>query len=649
MQYRREIDGLRAIAVLPVILFHAGFEAFSGGFVGVDVFFVISGYLITTIIIAELEDGRFSIVNFYERRARRILPALFLVMLVCIPFAWFWLFPGDMKEFSLSLVAVSFFASNILFWRESGYFDTVAELKPLLHTWSLAVEEQYYVLFPLFLMLFWRFGKRWIIPMLGLVFFASLAVAQWAAYAKPAAAFYLLPTRGWELLIGAFSAFYLSRDNRKEFCRGLGELGGWLGVALILYAVFTYSKATPFPGFYALVPTVGAVLLILFSNQHNTVGKFVGNRVFVGLGLISYSAYLWHQPLFAFARHMTQSPPSQITYAVLSILAVFLGYFSWRYVESPFRDGRRFSRKSIFKTSAVAILLPVAVALLQLKFEFPTYRVLINPDVQVIPFNERKWSGADCEDFRVLEGDASCSVIRYGTPKSKVIIWGDSHALSLKSFEPELDNVELVVIGHSGCPPLEGVVRFDGVGNSKNCSNGNTLGNYLEWINSKNPDLVLLVGRWSLYLEGFIREGSLQAAHHFLQDGTVEQNRVVTDRSVRKKMLVDALERTITNLKAKDVYLINQPMDFAEIGYRAMLGSPSFPRSSLEGYNSTRVDVLLSVKNVKILDASDLFCDSSVCYTQDSGRMLYVDDNHLSSWGAKRVWDELLVPLLSER
>ena len=176
MDYRREIDGLRALAVLPVILFHAGFEMFSGGFVGVDVFFVISGYLITTIILSELEQGRFSIVNFYERRARRILPALFLVMLVCIPFAWFLFLPGDMKDFSQSLVAVSVFASNILFWHESGYFDTAAELKPLLHTWSLAVEEQYYLLFPLFLMLFWRLGKRWILVLLAIV---GVAIFLW--------------------------------------------------------------------------------------------------------------------------------------------------------------------------------------------------------------------------------------------------------------------------------------------------------------------------------------------------------------------------------------------------------------------------------------------------------------------------------------
>ena len=160
MKYRPEIDGLRALAVVPVILFHAGFELFSGGFVGVDVFFVISGYLITSLLIEDIENKRFSILHFYERRARRILPALFFVMLVCIPFAWMWMLPSQMKDFSQSLVAVSLFASNILFWRESGYFAATSEEKPLLHTWSLAVEEQYYVLFPIFLILAWRFGKN---------------------------------------------------------------------------------------------------------------------------------------------------------------------------------------------------------------------------------------------------------------------------------------------------------------------------------------------------------------------------------------------------------------------------------------------------------------------------------------------------------
>ncbi len=214
MDYRREIDGLRALAVLPVILFHAGFKIFSGGFVGVDVFFVISGFLITTILLSELEAGNFSLINFYERRARRILPVLFFVMLLCLPFAWIWLIPDDMKSFSQSVVAVSLYASNILFWGTSGYFDSAAELKPLLHTWSLAVEEQYYLFFPVFLMLAWRFGKRWIFNCLVFVFILSLALAQWWSSSMPMAGFFLLPARGWELLIGAFVAFYFTSPGR---------------------------------------------------------------------------------------------------------------------------------------------------------------------------------------------------------------------------------------------------------------------------------------------------------------------------------------------------------------------------------------------------------------------------------------------------
>lgn len=379
MIYKREIDGLRAMAVLPVMLFHAGFETFSGGFVGVDVFFVISGYLITTIILAELEQGKFSIVNFYERRARRILPALFLVMLVCIPFAWLWLLPSDMRDFSQSLVAVSVFASNILFWRESGYFDTAAELKPLLHTWSLALEEQYYVLFPLFLMLFWRLGKRWILVTLGIVFVVSLAVAQWAVYAKPAAAFYLLSTRGWELLIGAIAAFYLSKAKRKEFGKSVGEIGGWLGVVLILYAVFAYSKATPFPGLYALVPTLGTILVILFATQQTTVGKFVGNKAFVGVGLISYSAYLWHQPIFAFARTYTFGQLSMEITSSLIFFSFFLAFLSFRYVETPFRSKGKVGRHSVFLLSTLGAVFFISVgAIGSIKNGFPGNKALVN-------------------------------------------------------------------------------------------------------------------------------------------------------------------------------------------------------------------------------------------------------------------------------
>ena len=260
MQYRREIDGLRAVAVIPVVLFHAGFGIFGGGYVGVDVFFVISGYLITSILIGELERGEFSIVRFYERRARRILPALFFVMLVCIPFAWIWMAPSQIEDFGRSLVAVSLFASNILFWRESDYFAPAAEEKPLLHTWSLAVEEQYYMFFPLLLLLAWRFGRWRVFYLIAAIAAASLLLCEWGWREAPVANFYLAPTRAWELLAGSLCAFLQFGKEQKR-----DDLLAALGLGLIVFAIFVFDAATPFPSLYALAPVGGTVLIILFA------------------------------------------------------------------------------------------------------------------------------------------------------------------------------------------------------------------------------------------------------------------------------------------------------------------------------------------------------------------------------------------------
>jgi peptidoglycan/LPS O-acetylase OafA/YrhL len=355
MLYRKEVDGLRAIAVLPVIFFHAGFEAFGGGFVGVDVFFVISGYLITNIILDELEQGKFSLVNFYERRARRILPALFLVLLACIPFSWILLSPADLKNFSESLIAVPLFISNFYFWRNGGYFETASELKPLLHTWSLSVEEQFYLLFPLFLIIFWKYCKRWMWLTLFIIFCASLALAHWAAEQRPDLAFYLLPTRGWELLIGVFCAKFMFKSYPKEFSKATSEVSGCIGLALILFTVFTYKKSTPFPSLYTLAPTLGTALVIIFANNQTAVGKFIGNKLFVSLGTISYSAYLWHQPILAYSRHWLWDL-NLLVKLLLILLVIVISILSWKYVEIPFRNKSRFERKYVLASLFLAAL-----------------------------------------------------------------------------------------------------------------------------------------------------------------------------------------------------------------------------------------------------------------------------------------------------
>jgi peptidoglycan/LPS O-acetylase OafA/YrhL len=353
MEYRREIDGLRAIAVLPVILYHAGFSWFSGGYVGVDVFFVISGYLITSILLKDLAQGNFSIVKFYERRARRILPALALVLLCSIPFAWLWLLPSQFQNFSRAVMATSLFASNILFWRSSDYFAPAAEETPLLHTWSLAVEEQFYIFFPIFLLLLWRFGKNITFYAVILVSFISLALSEYGWRNYPTANFYLIITRAWELGVGAICAFYLFDKTARS-----NSFLASSGLLIIFYAIFYYDKSTPFPSLYALVPVVGPALIIVFGGKGSTLAKVLSLKVFVGVGLISYSAYLWHQPVFAFARIKSFSGIAPGIMLILSLASLFLAYLSWRYIETPFRQGRISffsSRRKVFTSSAVCL------------------------------------------------------------------------------------------------------------------------------------------------------------------------------------------------------------------------------------------------------------------------------------------------------
>jgi peptidoglycan/LPS O-acetylase OafA/YrhL len=365
--YRREIDGLRALAVVPVILFHAGFEIFSGGFVGVDVFFVISGYLITSIIITEKEAGIFSLATFWERRARRILPVLFLVITVCVPASFVLLDQYSLYSFAKSTLAASMFFSNFHFWKDVGYFETAAELKPLLHTWSLAVEEQYYILFPLFMLAIWRFGNRWMIAIHALLALSSFYLSVWASTNMPSAAFFMLPMRGWELVLGAFVSLYCVKNRREEPPRWIGNILSTLGLLLICFASLTFSSATPFPGFHALIPTLGAVLIILFANQNNYVGQLLSSRAMVSIGLISYSAYLWHQPIFAFLRHLS-GDLTHLSLGLSTAVVFLISYFSWKYVEQPFRNKQQTPKTYFIKIVLIVGICLVLTALAGIRF-----------------------------------------------------------------------------------------------------------------------------------------------------------------------------------------------------------------------------------------------------------------------------------------
>ena len=364
MKYRPEIDGLRAIAVIPVILFHAAVPGFSGGFVGVDIFFVISGFLITTIIVADMEGpSGFSIVRFYERRARRILPALFAMLAVSTVAAFFLLLPMELWEYGKNLLGATLFFSNITHMFQGGYFGGPVDLKPLLHTWSLSVEEQFYVFYPLLVVLFFRlFGHRGLIVSVGIASLASLVLANWAGIRYPTFNFYVLPTRAWELGIGGLCALYLVRHFLPS--------GKWrdpmaaLGLVMLGYAIFGLDETVPFPGVWALVPVVGTALILLFASTGTLVHRLLTPRPVVGIGLISYSAYLWHQPLLAFTRLNFQAAPTPTTITLLIAATFGLAYASWRWVERPFRVRGQISRTAVFGSSAAGIVALSALAVM---------------------------------------------------------------------------------------------------------------------------------------------------------------------------------------------------------------------------------------------------------------------------------------------
>ena len=638
LKYRAEIDGLRALAVVPVILFHAGFELFSGGFVGVDVFFVISGYLITTILIEDIEKQRFSLVNFYERRARRILPVLFFVMLVCIPFAWMWMLPNQMKDFSQSLAAVSLFASNVLFWFESGYFDAAAEEKPLLHTWSLAVEEQYYVLFPIFLILAWRFGKNrvfWLIVVMAAI---SLLLSEWGWRNKATANFYLAPTRAWELFSGSIAAFIVQNNGVKK-----NNFLALLGLVAIIFAIFFYDETTPFPSVYALVPVLGVVLLVLYANKETFAAKLLSTKVFVGIGLISYSAYLWHQPLFAFARMRLLEQPSVSLMLTLSVLSFALAYMSWRFIEKPFRQKISVSRRSVFIFSLGGLLF----------FIFIGYQGNANKgyrdrfDIAEIVYASLIRSEREHECFGkdiIQQANWFCDI---GSKSShqNIFVFGDSHALS---FLPAIDNALTqinkggIFVGTNGCTPFLGIhsLRSDQLENNCNELNRRVF-NYVE---ENAVDTLILVARWTYYTDGgyegdnfsYIglqetdkrrRELSQLAFEHGLHETLSAYNEIGVNVIVVPQIPQQQLHPL-------DIYSANS------LNGRSLIES-SVPRSQhllLQSY----VTRLFEAEGVTLFDFTDTLCDEFYCRVGTDNTSFYYDDDHLSLSGSSLLVNSLV-------
>lgn len=613
MKYRGEVDGLRAIAVLPVILFHAGFELFSGGFVGVDVFFVISGYLITGIIVEEHAAGKFTIANFYERRARRILPALFVVMAVSIPFAWVWLTPADLKDFAQSLVAISLFGSNILFWRESGYFATAAEFKPMLHTWSLAVEEQYYLLFPLFLMLIWRIGKARVMVVIGVIAVGSFAIAQWGAIHRPTAAFFLLPTRAWELLLGAAVALHLFGRDRPV-ARGAAEAGSLLGLALIAYSVFAYDKSTVFPGVAALAPTVGTALVILFATPQTVVGKVLNTRLLIGVGLISYSAYLWHQPLFVFARHRALEEPDAAVFLALAVCALVLGYLTWRFVERPFRNRQAVSRKQIFTFSAAGTAVFFLVGLAgSLQAGFPSR----------LTESQRQISATVARQFGDRLDAVGLDKCDFGEKRSKI---------GFEAFLSRLDQcrtgegkrLPLMVAGDSHAADVAIAFRQNGYA-------------VLQVSGARcNLTPLMMPRQCRRMFDALQKVGSDPFYTHI----------VLANRFTKDELTLPAMNAMVDywSSQGKKLILLTGMPEFPQYKSHLIRGAtPRLRRDLPGGEFDASVRAMLTARGVHVVSSADALCKVAACsHRASGGELLYVDDDHLSLFGARKFGEVLV-------
>jgi len=625
MKYRPEIDGLRAIAVIAVVLYHARVPSFGGGFVGVDVFFVISGFLITMVLIGQRRTRANSLAYFYERRARRILPALYTVLAAAIGLAWLWLTPIEMIAFGKDLIAVTFFVANFSFWQSSGYFDTAASLKPLLHTWSLAIEEQFYLVLPALLALTWRFGTLWTAGLLALIAAASLVLADRIAVQMPAANFFLLPTRAWELLIGCLVAFYLDarRDRlpQRTIARIGYEIAAALGLAMILYSILLFSDRTPFPSFYATLPTVGTALILLCAIPPTFIHRLLSTRVMVGVGLASYSIYLWHHVLFSFARLKILGEPSATGYIALIFLTAVLSYLSWRYIEQPFRSPQRVSSKRVVQVGLLGAVLFAGFG--YASSATSGFAVARTTAAQRAVLATVTTSGVE-NPCNAAEGP-NVAGQKPGSPIPLNVTWasiGDSHIFSLSnvlSKALQARGEALAEWACNGCRP-----SFGAAPRANPC---------WQWTQEAAEQIAS-----NRQLRNVLVTYGLKA---WVQEDADQVNEIW--RSYTK--LVE------TFLAAgKKVFVVIEPPQLRGRVETLIFKERYFP-ANIIGVSRREQDRYLDPhrrrfekmpKDVVIVDPEPLLCDEDECFAVKNGVAYYYDANHLSDRGAALVVDKIL-------
>jgi peptidoglycan/LPS O-acetylase OafA/YrhL len=669
LTYRSDIDGLRAVAVLLVIMFHIGMPWVTGGFVGVDVFFVVSGFLITSIIKGDIQDGNFSLLRFYDRRIRRIFPALIAVYLFCVLVSAVLLLPSDLASFGLSLVASAAFMSNFLFSLKDSYFGAASIDEPLLHTWSLSVEEQFYIFWPLILVAAFRFwnarGFFWLM-VAGIL--GSLAFAEWELGSDGAAAFYLMPARAWELGLGGLLAFKLPVLERRPRLRDLLSLAG---LALILWSAFALTNFSDFPGLGAVPACLGTTLLILSGAKgQGLCNRLLSLRPVVFVGLISYSLYLWHWPLIVFLRYYLDREFHHFEAVAVVAASFAVAAVSYRFIEAPFRRSARQSQpaevpagRPAKRTVGLGLVAAMTCAFLGacMKIDGWAWRLpeaAVAVDTISAQFNPFRKS---CYGLSRFEADSDDCTI--GQPRADggydVLVVGDSHA---DHFVPGFDNL-LKARGLAGrqlttssCPPLYGTRLFSRPDRELCEDFVPAIRRFLDAHDEVR--LVVLAARWALY-----SETTWLRAEPFRRKFLVDEQGKIFTRENSRRVMKKALKKTVEAMTSRGlrVVLMAQVPPLSTRRTRcvararwhgseeALCYEPAATARRRTRFATELIaEIAVADDRVDAFIPAEVICDEALCVPVLDDIFLFRDEDHLNATGSERLLSRFRLPALSQ-
>ena len=641
-EYRPDIDGLRALAVIPIVLFHAHVVGFSGGYVGVDIFFVISGFLIATIILPQMVGQNFSIFAFYDRRVRRILPPFFaMVALVNVVCAIIFI-PSDLEVFGKSVIGAALFAPNVVFATENGYFGAASDLKPLLHSWSLGVEEQFYLIFPLTLWLLLCADRRITIALIAMIGLASFATGLVATDRWPSFAFFMLPARAWELMVGALIALGAAPVVSN---RWVGEIFAIAGVSMILWSVFTYADYTPFPGFAALLPVLGSALAI-YAGQGSVVGQVLAMQPLRYIGLISYSLYLWHWPVIVIWQYVTLHHLTGWETAGAISLSILLAIASNYGVEKPFRRaGGVLDRRNLFLLAIVVNLLTLAAGVSILLTHGLSFRKSDATSYATKMGAERaKLMTSPCLAMNKAGNvPANCQWPMPPSEKPELVLWGDSHGAQLATAihaAADKRGLPWMQVTKSGCPPIPTWDLYPHDSQRSECPSFDHAA-LIRAGSVPRGSLVLLAARWDAVTSGELRFAATRAKPFLGESITTAQYEL---REVVKYLTAKGLQVVVVAQVPIPPQDINNCLERARFrNAKTELCNDFMPEDTARAaaIEKSTLDFLAGatagLRHTLVVRPWPDLCDHHTCYMVGAEGPLYLDATHLSKAGATRV------------